>query len=62
MSTDTKLRDELDEAIAKVRHRIDVQASSNHYIGSEEINAEAMHELQDELSGLEAARADVNRR
>ena len=62
MSTDTKLRDELDEAIAKVRHRIDLQSSSTHYVGSEEINAEAMHELQDELSRLEAARADVNRR
>ena len=59
---DADLRDQLNGAIAKVRHQIDVQASSNHYIGSEEITAEALRELQDELARLEAARADLDHR
>lgn len=57
MPTEDPLREELEEAIAKVRHQIEIQASSDHYIGSGRITAEAIAELQAELVQLEAARA-----
>jgi hypothetical protein len=56
---DPPLRDQLDAAIANVRHQIEIQSVSNHYLGSEEISAEALRELRVELAQLEAARADL---
>ena len=62
MTQDAELRNELDDAIAKVRHQIEIQTVSNHYIGSEQISAEALTELRGELTQLEAARTELNRR
>ncbi|HUO22155.1 MAG TPA: hypothetical protein VMU59_06535 [Caulobacteraceae bacterium] len=53
------LRQELQEAIAKVRHQIEVQAISDHYVGSGDMNALAIGELQAELEQLEAALSDL---
>jgi hypothetical protein len=62
VTQDSNLRRELDDAICKVRQQIEIQSVSNHYIGSEEISAEALSELQTELNQLEAARSELNRR
>ncbi len=62
MTQDSNLRRELDDAICKVRQQIEIQSVSNQYIGSEEISAEALSELQTELNQLEAARSELNRR
>jgi ribosomal protein L29 len=61
MSTHTQepLREELKEAIANVRHQIEVQQVSNHYVGSGQISAEAIRELQVELAQLEDALANL---
>ena len=53
------LREELEEAIAKVRHQIEVQRISNHYVGSGRITALAVRELQTELAQLEDALANL---
>lgn len=55
-SQDT-LRAELQDAIAKVRHQIDVQENADHYIGSGPIVVRAVHELEAELIQLEEALA-----
>jgi hypothetical protein len=57
--TPEPLREELEEAIAKVRAQIEIQQVSNHYVGSEGISAEALRELQAELVQLEAALASL---
>jgi hypothetical protein len=62
VTQDSNLRRELDDAICKVRQQIEIQSVSNQYIGSEEISAEALSELQTELNQLEAARSELNRR
>ncbi len=54
------LRAELQEAIAKVRHQIDVQRISDHYIGSADIVAEELRGLQSELEQLQEALANLN--
>jgi hypothetical protein len=49
------LREELEAAIVKVRHQIEVQQISDHYVGSGSITAEAIGELRAELAQLEDA-------
>jgi hypothetical protein len=49
------LREELEEAIVKIRHQIEIQSMSDHYIGSEKITEDALSELQSELAELEDA-------
>ena len=49
------LRAELQDAIAKVRHQIEIQSISDHYVGGGRSSAEAIEELQAELAQLEAA-------
>ena len=53
------LRQELTDAIAKVRHQIEIQQISGHYVGSEQIVAEEVRELQVELAQLEDALANL---
>ena len=53
------LRAELEEAIAKVRHQIDVQRISDHYIGSADVVAEELRGLQTELDQLQDALANL---
>ncbi len=60
MSSSEPLREELQEAIAKVRHQIEVQSTADHYIGSGRITVEAIAELQAELTQLEAALAGLS--
>lgn len=62
MSTDRNdpLRQELEEAIARVRGQIDVEARSGHYIGDGPITAGALTELQAELAQLEQALKDLS--
>jgi hypothetical protein len=55
------LREDLEEAIGKVRRQIEIQSMSDHYIGSAAPTAEAISELQIELSQLEAALARLGR-
>lgn len=54
---DALLREELEEAIGKVRHQIEIQSTSNHYVGSERITKNALSELESELAQLEDALA-----
>jgi hypothetical protein len=56
---DKRLREELKEAIATVRHQIEVQALSDHYIGSGRITEDAIGQLQAELAQLEEALAEL---
>jgi len=55
------IRQELQDAIAEVRHQIEIQAMSDHYVGSEGITTEAISELRSELAELETALADLRR-
>ena len=59
---DASLRAELEEAISKIRQQIEVQLMSDHYIGSGQITADAVGELQTELTQLKQALADLNKR
>ena len=61
MSSQEPLREELEEAIAQVRHQIEVQQASTHYIGDGRITAEAIADLKAELVQLEDALADLTR-
>jgi hypothetical protein len=63
MSTDDKadLRAQLDEAIANVRHQIEIQGLSDHYVGSGHITEDAIAELRAELAQLEEAYKDLGR-
>jgi 16S rRNA G966 N2-methylase RsmD len=54
-----QLREQLKQAIANVRHQIEIQGMSDHYIGSGAITAEAIGELRSELTQLEQALADL---
>ncbi len=54
-----ELRTELKDAIANVRHQIEIQAMSDHYIGSGRITEEAIGELRSELAQLEEALANL---
>ena len=58
-AADQKLRDELEAAIAKVRHQIEVQEMSDHYVGSGRISADAIADLQVELQQLQDALAGL---
>ena len=58
--TDAQLREELEEAIGKVRHQIDIQSTADHYIGSEGITEAALGELKSELVQLEEALARLD--
>ena len=53
------LREELEEAIVKVRHQIEVQQMSAHYVGSGRITALAIRDLRVELAQLEDALANL---
>ncbi len=53
------LRAELHEAIAKVRHQIEIQQISDHYVGSGRSSALAIRDLQTELAQLEDALANL---
>jgi hypothetical protein len=53
------LREELEEAIVKVRHQIEVQQMSDHYVGSGRITALAIRDLRVELAQLEDALANL---
>ena len=52
-------REELQEAILNVIHQIEVQMSSNHYVGSERIEEEALSELRSKLDPLQDALAGL---
>jgi 23S rRNA A2030 N6-methylase RlmJ len=53
------LREELEAAIVKVRHQIEIQQISDHYVGSGTISAQAIRELRVELAELEDALANL---
>ena len=53
------LREELEAAIAKVRHQIEIQQISDHYVGSGSITVQAISELRVELAALEDALANL---
>jgi hypothetical protein len=53
------LRAELQEAIAKVRHQIEIQSISDHYVGGGRSSADAIEELRAELVQLEDARGNL---
>ena len=55
--SDAQLREELEVAIGKVRHQIEIQSAADHYLGSQRISQKALRELQSELSQLEEALA-----
>ena len=57
--SNARLREELVDAIANVRRQIDVQSTSDHYLGSGRITEEALSELQSDLSQLEEALAGL---
>jgi hypothetical protein len=61
MSTDdeAELRAELKAAIAAVRHQIEIQGMSDHYVGSGHITEDAIDELRAELAELETAYKDL---
>lgn len=59
--SEAPLRAELQAAIAKVRHQIDVQQNADHYIGSGPIAQRAVRELEVELAQLEAALARLGK-
>jgi hypothetical protein len=61
MSADSpdQLRDELKEAIARVREQIDIEERSGHYIGDGSITVGALAELRTELAQLEEALANL---
>jgi hypothetical protein len=59
VNPNAQLREELKAAIAKVRHQIEVQALSDHYVGSGRITEEAIGELRTELAQLEEALANL---
>ncbi len=57
----SELRAELAAAIATVRHQIEIQQMSDHYVGSGHITEDAIGELRAELSRLEEAYRDLGR-
>ena len=57
--SDQEMKFELRAAIDKVRHQIDIQEMSDHYIGSGRITEEALLELRSELTRLEEALAGL---
>jgi hypothetical protein len=61
MSADSpdQLRDELKEAIARLREQIDIEERSGHYIGDGSITVGALAELRTELAQLEEALANL---
>ena len=63
MSTDRQdpLREELIEAIARVREQIGIEERSGHYIGDGAITVGALAELRAELVQLEEALANLGR-
>ena len=57
--TNAELRTELKAAISSVRQQIAVQSTADHYLGSENITANALSELRSELANLEDALAGL---